>query len=248
MLVAALAGAALPSGCSDYGNVVARNLAYAGAQQAVVSGVRNEMEGPRGTTVNVNNQSGSSQGTSSAQTQGPTWYDGKLTSGANYTGQFLNNRPHGDGKIIWLDGGSYIGQFFQGMLHGSGTYTWSNGNVYVGEYHEGKRQGRGRFTRADGTVFEGEYREDQEFRGTATLANGTAISGEWGTVNKGTIRYPDGRLYEGEWDWDRSLRRSATSGWIEERPNGLGVMTYPDGRKEDGLWSQGEFVWGIVKE
>ena len=43
-------------GCSEYGNAVARDLAMRGTQQAVVSGVRNEIEGPRGTTVNVSSQ------------------------------------------------------------------------------------------------------------------------------------------------------------------------------------------------
>ena len=42
------------SGClSTYGKHVARNLAYTSMQQAVVSEVRNSVEGPRGTTVNV---------------------------------------------------------------------------------------------------------------------------------------------------------------------------------------------------
>jgi len=42
-------------GCSDYGDMVAQELAYTGVEQAVISGVRNEIEGPRGTMVNVNN-------------------------------------------------------------------------------------------------------------------------------------------------------------------------------------------------
>ena len=48
-------GTVLPlSGClSTYGRSVARDLACTGMQQAVVSEVRNSVEGPRGTTVNV---------------------------------------------------------------------------------------------------------------------------------------------------------------------------------------------------
>ncbi len=49
----ALVGSILNSGCSDYGNMVARDLARTGLTQVAVSGVRNEVEGPRGTTVNV---------------------------------------------------------------------------------------------------------------------------------------------------------------------------------------------------
>ena len=41
------------SGCSTYGNNVARNLAYTGMQQTVVSNVRNSIECRSGTTVNV---------------------------------------------------------------------------------------------------------------------------------------------------------------------------------------------------
>ena len=48
-------GAMLPlSGClSTYGKSVVRNLGYTTMQQAAVSGVRNSVEGSRGTTVNV---------------------------------------------------------------------------------------------------------------------------------------------------------------------------------------------------
>ena len=43
----------LVSGCSNYGNMVARDLARTGLTQVIISGVRNEIEGPRGTVVNV---------------------------------------------------------------------------------------------------------------------------------------------------------------------------------------------------
>ena len=41
------------SGCNTAGKAFARSLASTAAHQAVVSGVQNEIEGPRGTTVNV---------------------------------------------------------------------------------------------------------------------------------------------------------------------------------------------------
>ncbi len=46
---------ALVGGCSDYGNVVARNVAEYALMEGVAGAVRNEVEGPRGTVVNVNN-------------------------------------------------------------------------------------------------------------------------------------------------------------------------------------------------
>ncbi|MFH2057962.1 MAG: hypothetical protein ABIJ59_03585 [Pseudomonadota bacterium] len=47
---------ALFSGClSNYGKAVVRDWGDTAVQQAIVSGVQNEIEGPRGTTVNVNN-------------------------------------------------------------------------------------------------------------------------------------------------------------------------------------------------
>jgi len=45
------------SGCNTAGKAFARSLAATAAHQAVASSVQNEIEGPRGTTVNVNNPS-----------------------------------------------------------------------------------------------------------------------------------------------------------------------------------------------
>lgn len=55
LTILGVASIALPqTGClSTYGNQVARDLAYVGLQQAVVSEMRNEFEGPRGTNVYV---------------------------------------------------------------------------------------------------------------------------------------------------------------------------------------------------
>jgi len=43
----------LVSGCSDYGNAVSRNVGEYALMEGVAGSVRNEVEGPRGTTVNV---------------------------------------------------------------------------------------------------------------------------------------------------------------------------------------------------
>ena len=52
------------SGCNATGNAFARSLVSTAAHQAVVSGVQNEIEGPRGTTVNVVQGQGSKSRTS----------------------------------------------------------------------------------------------------------------------------------------------------------------------------------------
>ena len=59
------------------------------------------------------------------------WSDGKY-----YEGDWLNNKMHGNGKMVWSDGRVYEGEFFEDKKHGFGTYIWS-GRKYIGEWVNG---------------------------------------------------------------------------------------------------------------
>ena len=289
-----------------YANAISRSLGEAAMRQAVVSTVQNEIEGPRGTTINVNNSSPQAY-----QTRSQTWYDGPMTNGGSYRAQIVNQKPHGqrtmtspdgtkyvgawkggkphgqgtmtspDGKKyvgVWEggkpyghgtmtspdgtkyvgawkggkryghgtmtspDGTKYVGVWKDGKKYGQGTMTSPDGTKYVGAWKGGKRYGHGTMTSPDGTKYVGVWKDNETLRGTATLSNGLIISGEWGTINKGTIHYLDGRLYEGAWDGSPQPEAIKVGTWAVERPHGVGKMTYPDGRIQQGLWRQGEFV------
>ncbi len=51
-----------------------------------------------------------------------------------FRGYVENNKPHGKGKFIKVDGESYEGNYQDGMKHGSGIQTFPDGRAYEVEY------------------------------------------------------------------------------------------------------------------
>merc|ERR1712159_372124 len=73
-----------------------------------------------------------------------------LPSGSTYEGEWENNVPHGDGKLMLPNGDEYEGQFHYGKRHGVGKYTWVGGNSYEGFWKNDVHQGGpGKFYRED---------------------------------------------------------------------------------------------------
>ena len=63
-----------------------------------------------------------------------------------YEGDFVNNKPEGNGKDIYQNGDYYIGQFKNGLRNGIGTMYYSNGNImYEGDLVNDKFEGNGKF-------------------------------------------------------------------------------------------------------
>ena len=59
-------------------------------------------------------------------------------TGSNYSGEYLNNWPHGVGKYIFPNGTIFTGNFFKGDFHGRGKLTYKNGGYLLGEWKFGK--------------------------------------------------------------------------------------------------------------
>ena len=219
-----MTGMIVVSGCSAYGNAVARELALVGAQQAVVSGVRNSIEGPQGTTVVV--QNGQPQG----QNASLRYYDGKMINGAHYKGYLLNNIPHGLGECT-TNKMKYVGQFKNGTFDGQGTSTYLGGSKYVGQFKNGMFDGQGTFTTSDGTQLigqfkDGNYQEVQETTVNVTpgINNATQQSSQQ-KYYKGKLT--DGSHYEG--------------GMLNNFPDGFGTRIWQDGRRYIGEFVDGHF-------
>ena len=75
-----------------------------------------------------------------------------------YEGNFVNDKYHGTGKIVFASGAIYEGEFCENEFHGHGIYTQPQdiGN-YEGEWDHGKWHGTGTYTDSDGVEWKGEF-------------------------------------------------------------------------------------------
>ncbi len=125
----------------------------------------------------------------------------KFSNGANYYGEFKNNKFDGSGTLVWKDGAKYVGQFKLDFANGQGTMTWADGDKYVGEHKNGKANGKGVFNYANGNQYIGEHKNDLAHGyGTMKWKNGDKYFGEHikGKADGiGTFMYSNGSKYTG---------------------------------------------------
>mmetsp|Transcript_30489 Transcript_30489/g.61433 ORF Transcript_30489/g.61433 Transcript_30489/m.61433 type:complete len:95 (-) Transcript_30489:1521-1805(-) len=89
-------------------------------------------------------------------------------SGNVYSGQWVDGKRQGQGRMQWLDANElYVGEWAGGRQHGSGVHFWlpADGdaaarnlpalNYYDGEWKDGLRSGFGIFNYADGSYYKG---------------------------------------------------------------------------------------------
>jgi hypothetical protein len=112
------------------------------------------------------------------------------SNGAIYTGQFQFGKYHGLGVYVWPSGKKFVGRWENGIKNGHGLYTWPNGKKYDGEYKDGLKHGYGRMIWADGSTYYGGFKCNQRHgRGVQTdLADAVVHCGLW----KNDQPYDDG--------------------------------------------------------
>lgn len=72
-------------------------------------------------------------------------------NGDEYTGQYRNNKFHGEGLLENKRMNyRYEGDFRIGLKEGNGTEKYKNGSIYVGEFKNNMKNGRGKLTKLDG--------------------------------------------------------------------------------------------------
>ncbi|XP_060177561.1 phosphatidylinositol 4-phosphate 5-kinase 6-like [Lycium barbarum] len=174
-----------------------------------------------------------------------------LPNGDYYSGYWLDNFPHGQGKYWWTDGCMYVGDWFRGKTMGKGTFSWPSGAMYEGNFKSGFMDGDGTYTGpngdtyrgcwvmnlkhghgvkeyANGDCYDGEWcRGLQEGHGRYTWKNGNYYVGEWknGTIfGKGKMYWTNGNVYEGNWE--------------DGFPKGNGTFRWTDGSFYVGNWSK----------
>ena len=179
-----------------------------------------------------------------------------------YTGEYKDDKRHGQGTYTWHDGLTYTGEWEDDKVSGQGTKTWPEGDRYVGTFRDYKLDGHGTYTFPDGTKYIGEWKDDRlSGQGTKISPDGDKYTGafkDYAMEGYGTYTGSDGAKYAGEWKSDRRHGQGTytgndgdeyAGGWENDEMSGYGVRTWPDGNKYTGEWSsgkmngQGTFVW-----
>ncbi|KAK1370496.1 Phosphatidylinositol 4-phosphate 5-kinase [Heracleum sosnowskyi] len=150
-------------------------------------------------------------------------------SGDVYTGQWLNNCPHGQGSYMWSDGCMHVGEWFRGQLMGKGKFSWINGSTYEGQFKDGFMDGEGIYMGSSNDIYMGKWVMNVKHgMGTMHFSNGDSYDGDWRRgVQDGQGRYNwhFGNKYSGEWK--------------NGEMSGNGIMTWKNGSQYDGCWEAG---------
>lgn len=155
--------------------------------------------------------------------------------GSKYTGQWMDNKKHGNGTMEWYDGRVYKGEWIEGTQYGEGTLLYKDGSYYSGKWVNDTICGYGTMVRSDGETLRGEWdneilqvgeveystghKKGQRYKGTF---KSLLLSGE------GNYFYPDGRNYTGEMNADHK--------------NGNGNFRWLEGYQYIGKWTVGRII------
>lgn len=175
----------------------------------------------------------------------------RMDDGSEYTGEWLNGEPDGQGKRTWppkeADSGeksskyklSYEGSFRYGRAHGFGKCKFANGDIYEGHWENDEKYGQGKQTNKKGIILTGNWSNGTvEGLGTEEWPNGDVYHGDFAMSKKhgnGTFKFNDGSEYTGEFK--------------ENSINGYGTYIWNDGRKYEGYFKNnkmegvGKYTW-----
>lgn len=180
-----------------------------------------------------------------------------LDDGSSYVGQVKDNKPHGYGTFVGVDGIKYIGEWVRGHRHGKGKFHHSvTGIEYSGEFKNDKINGYGVRIIPDQETYEGEWRNDLPHgQGRCLHSNGEVYSGNWenGKMSGyGKITAPNGTKYIGEFKagarhgWGKYLSDDGFTyegEWENDLKHGCGRITNPDHGTGIARWEKGEMVY-----
>ncbi|KAJ1413515.1 Phosphatidylinositol-4-phosphate 5-kinase, core [Sesbania bispinosa] len=174
-----------------------------------------------------------------------------LSNGDFYTGQWLDNFPHGQGKYLWTDGCMYVGEWQKGSIMGKGRFSWPSGATYEGDFKSSNMDGKGTYIGSSGDTYKGCWVMDlRHGQGTQSYPNGDFYDGEWrkGLQNgHGRYQWKNGNHYIGQWRnglfygngtmmWSNGNRYDGC--WEEGLPKGNGTFRWADGSFYVGVWSK----------
>ncbi|BFG20454.1 phosphatidylinositol 4-phosphate 5-kinase 6 isoform X2 [Prunus yedoensis var. nudiflora] len=174
-----------------------------------------------------------------------------LSNGDFYTGQWVDNYAHGQGKYLWTDGCMYVGEWQKGKTAGKGKFSWPSGATYEGEFKNGYMDGKGTYTGAAGDTYRGSWVMNLRYgQGTKSFVNGDYYEGEWRRGlqdGQGRYQWKNGNHYIGQLKhgmihgngtmfWSNGNRYDGS--WEEGLPKGNGTFRWADGSFYVGVWSK----------
>lgn len=77
------------------------------------------------------------------------------SDGTVYRGEWVDDRYHGQGKLILNTGEIYEGRFENGLKNGIGILEHIDGSIYEGDWKDGKIQGMGTYRWKNGKSYTG---------------------------------------------------------------------------------------------
>ncbi|XP_014217091.1 alsin [Copidosoma floridanum] len=155
---------------------------------------------------------------------------------ATYTGQWMNGKLHGSGKLEWADNRMYIGQFHKGAIHGTGRMEMPTQGIYEGQWKDGQQNGFGIMSYINGEIYEGYFKD--------SLPHGHGIKKE------GHFMASSASVYIGEWSLgmkqgygvmdDIKTGEKYMGSWNNNMKHGSGLII-----TLDGIYYEGTFVQDI---
>lgn len=71
----------------------------------------------------------------------------------------------------------YTGQLIDDLPHGLGELEYTNKDKYVGNFIQGRREGEAKYFYSEGTMFSGRWQNDHKTEGELVLFNGDVFRG-----------------------------------------------------------------------
>jgi hypothetical protein len=159
-----------------------------------------------------------------------------------YDGEWIQNKPHGQGRVVWSNGATYTGQFLEGKYHGLGVYVWPSGKKFVGRWQNGVKNGHGLYTWPNGKKYDGEYKNGQkDGYGRMTWPDGQNYCGGFKRnkrVGRGVQTGADGKVIHcGMWKDDVPLDEDGNAiPQVEKAKIPKGVLQMVDRSPSDSLF------------
>lgn len=184
-------------------------------------------------------------------------------NGAIYDGEWMNQKHHGKGTLVDVNGDSHEGMFEDGVPNGFGKRVYAfvmidrelvkGKRSYEGYWKDGLYDGTGTYVVGNGETYVGEFQKGlYHGKGRYEYLDTRIYEGEFRRGYRsgfGKMIYPNGDVYEGEWKMDSYegrgkliLRRAGIlEGYFRMGVlHGEGKRTYADGRIFEGTFYHGE--------